>query len=402
MPVLHTSSGFVRYKAYCANIKPADDICCYSLRLHDPDAAGAIRAKASTHGQDKCLTTTFRTDETDEGGSNEQGTNDPRTNVRSNEQGTYDPRTNVPTSMQLDSQEADDPSGRADDLRAMQQDTQLRPAPLPMEFQAIQVSNDMPHIIEDEEVNFRNDQQELLHWHHRLGHMPFSRLREAAEVGIIPRRLRNIKPPKCTACMYARATKKPWRTKAPPAGMEIPSVTAPGAVVSVDQLESSTPGFIGQLKGWLTKQRYSCATVFVDQYSDLTFVYLQRSTNADETLDAKEAFERFAYQHGVKIKHYHADNGRFNERAWIQHLHHQNPQQTQSYSGVGAHHQNGVAEKRIRDLQDCARTMLLHAQRRWPEAINEHLWPCAIRAAADVDNSLPRLKTKQSPIERFS
>ena len=105
--------------------------------------------------------------------------------------------------MQLDSQEADDPSGRADDLRAMQQDTQLRPAPLPMEFQAIQVSNDMPHIIEDEEVNFRNDQQELLHWHHRLGHMPFSRLREAAEVGIIPRRLRNIKPPKCTACMYA-------------------------------------------------------------------------------------------------------------------------------------------------------------------------------------------------------
>ena len=184
--------------------------------------------------------------------------------------------------------------------------------------------------------------------------------------------------------------------------MEVPSVNAPGAVVSVDQLESSTPGFIGQLKGWLTRQRYSCATVFVDHYSDLTFVYLQRTTSADETLDAKEAFERYAYQHGVKILHYHADNGRFNESAWIQHLQRQNPQQTQSYSGVGAHHQNGIAEKRIRDLQDCARTMLLHAQRRWPEAINEHLWPYAIRNAADVDNNLPRLKTKQSPLERFS
>ena len=46
--------------------------------------------------------------------------------------------------------------------------------------------------------------------------------------------------------------------------------------------------------------------------------------------------------------------------------------------------------------------MLLHAQRRWPEAINEHLWPYAIRNAADVDNNLPRLKTKESPLERFS
>ena len=169
-------------------------------------------------------------------------------------------------------------------------------------------------------------------------------------------------------------------------------MNSPGAVVSVDQLESSTPGFIGQLKGWLTRQRYSCATIFVDQYSDLTFVYLQCSTNADETLDAKEAFERYAYQHGVKIRHYHAENGRFNENAWIQYLKRQNPQQTQSYSGVGAHHQNGVAEKRIQDLQDCARTMLLHAQRRWPDAVSENLWPYAVRAAAEVNNTLPRLK----------
>ena len=187
------------------------------------------------------------------------------------------------------------------------------------------MSNDTPHVVEDEEVTFNDDQQQLLHWHHRLGHMPFARLKEAAEVGIIPRRLRNVSPPKCTACLYAKATKKPWRTKAPPSGMEIPSVNAPGAVVSVDQLESSTPGFIGQLKGWLTTQRYHCATVFVDHYSDLTFVYLQRSTCADETLDAKEAFERYAYQHGVKIMHNNTDNGRFNEIAWIEHLNRQNP-----------------------------------------------------------------------------
>ena len=104
----------------------------------------------------------------------------------------------------------------------------------------------------------------------------------------------------------------------------------------------------------------------------------------------------------VKIKHYHADNGRFNEAAFLEHLRQQNPQQTISFSGVGAHHQNGRAEKRIQDLQDAARSMLLHAQRRWPTAISKHLWPYAIRHAADVDNNLPRLKSKQSPIERFS
>ena len=70
-----------------------------------------------------------------------------------------------------------------------QHDARLRPTPLPMEFQAIQVSEDTPPIVEDEVVTFRDEQQALLHLHHRLGHMPFSRIQEAAEVRIIPRRL---------------------------------------------------------------------------------------------------------------------------------------------------------------------------------------------------------------------
>jgi hypothetical protein len=41
--------------------------------------------------------------------------------------------------------------------------------------------------------------------------------------------------------------------------------------------------------------------------------------------------------------------------------------QTISFCGVGAHHQNGIAEKRIGDLQRRATTILLHAQRRWCE-----------------------------------
>ena len=83
----------------------------------------------------------------------------------------------------------------------------------------------------------------------------------------------------------------------------------PGQIVLVDQLESTSPGFIAQLKGTLTQQRYKYATVFVDQYSRYTFVYLQKHITSQETVMAKHAFERSAEQCGVKIIHYHADNG---------------------------------------------------------------------------------------------
>ena len=49
--------------------------------------------------------------------------------------------------------------------------------------------------------------------------------------------------------------------------------TRPGQFVSVDQLESSALGFITQLKGILTKRRYTCAMVFVDHFSDVSYIH---------------------------------------------------------------------------------------------------------------------------------
>jgi hypothetical protein len=68
---------------------------------------------------------------------------------------------------------------------------------------------------------------------------------------------------------------------------------------------------------------------------------------------------------------------------------------------VGAHHQNGIAEKRIGDLQRRATTLLLHAQSRWPEAISTHLWTYAIRAANDSRNCTPTNENDASPMSRF-
>ncbi len=51
--------------------------------------------------------------------------------------------------------------------------------------------------------------------------------------------------------------------------------------------------------------------------------------------------------------------------------------------------QHTIAIKRIGDLQRKATTLLLHAQRRWPDAINTHLWPYAIRCANETRNTCP-------------
>ena len=128
-----------------------------------------------------------------------------------------------------------------------------------------------------------------------------------ASQGDLPKRLATVIPPFCAAGKYGKHTKRPWRTKGPQG--HIRTTTQPGQVVSVDQLKSTMPGFMAQLKGLLMTQCYNYTTIFVDQYFKLSFVFLQKRITSAETVFAKQSFEHFARDHGVKILHYHADNG---------------------------------------------------------------------------------------------
>jgi len=210
---------------------------------------------------------------------------------------------------------------------------------------------------EDEPLAAENPQAELLRWHYRLGHLSFARLRILALLGTIPRKLLTVKAPKCAGCMYGAMTRRPWRTRGTQNKNKLRVATAPGECVSVDQLESPVQGFIAQLKGKLTKRRYGAATIFVDHASRLSYVHLQSRVTAEETVEAKRAFEAYARSHGVIVKHYHADNGRFAENLFMSAV--AESGQTISFCGVSAHFQNGIAEKRIRDLSEQARKQLL-------------------------------------------
>jgi hypothetical protein len=155
------------------------------------------------------------------------------------------------------------------------------------------------------------------------------------------------------------------------------------------------------LRGTPTIDRYEVATVFIDHYSGVGYIHLQRTTSAEDTIEGKQLFEAWANTQHVTISHYHADNGIFADNKFRKSV--ANNNQRLTFAGVNAHFQNGMAEKRIRDLQETARTMLIHANKRWSTAINAHLWPYAVRYANDMFNEAPMLKHKDStPSELFS
>ena len=62
----------------------------------------------------------------------------------------------------------------------------------------------------------------------------------------------------------------------------------------------------------------------------------------------EHAFERAAYSHSVKILNYQADNGRFADNCFQKDW--ELKTQGLTFCGVGAHHQNGIAEQMIQTL----------------------------------------------------
>jgi hypothetical protein len=118
--------------------------------------------------------------------------------------------------------------------------------------------------------------------------------------------------------------------------------------------------------------------------------------------------------YAVTIRHYHADNGLFDTKAFKASV--TKAGQTLSFCRVNAHHQNGKAESRIKDIMTGGRTALLHAAHRWPKAIDASLWPAALKHYTNLRNVMPTEFTPggkqgrrklpdtydKSPLSRFS
>jgi hypothetical protein len=125
------------------------------------------------------------------------------------------------------------------------------------------------------------------------------------------------------------------------------------------------------------------------------------SLAATDTIISKRKFERFILESGrATIKEIRADNGVFTseefERDVMEHG------QQIRFSGVGAHHQNGVAERNIKTVVEMARCMMQHSALHWPDAFNEALWPYAMDYACWLWNNTPHKDSGVSPMELLS
>ena len=182
-----------------------------------------------------------------------------------------------------------------------------------------------------------------------------------SKLGILNRKFAKMpRIPKCASCAFGKAHKRPWRTKGKKSGsIRREDELAAGDGVSVNQLVSAQPGLIPQVSGTLTSARIMGATVFVDHATQFIYAHLMKDLTQDSTIEAKAAFEKLMATHNHKVRRYRADNGRFAEKPFLEAVSDANQQI--SFCGVGAHHQNAIAERGIKEITLSGQTMLLHA-----------------------------------------
>ena len=283
----------------------------------------------------------------------------------------------------------------------------------------------LPSLTDSSNVNLTSGQKELLMWHWKYG-ISMSRIQEL----MVPHRAKDangltdmmpcvITPvfktaatcpiPKCIACELGRARRRPTGSMKQLAVEEKAGILSanqyqPGDFVSMDQFVSGTPGRLFTGYGREAQHnRFQGGTIFNDAASGAIRVEHQVSLGAGETICAKERFEEWLYEQCcAEVKRYHSDNGVFTAAEFREDC--DSKLQQQTFSGVGAKHQNGRAERSIQTIMSMARTFMIHVALHWDEQGSDAvaLWPFAVRHAVWLHNRLPNAVTGLSPLEILS
>ena len=245
--------------------------------------------------------------------------------------------------------------------------------------------------------NLSGPQKQLLLDHQRLGHIHMRRIQrlyrdnsnadhDDTTPSCLPTTFRSSSTcaaPKCLACLYAKARRRPTQSKAnvphPQAGHLTPTdrKLSPGELVSMDHFESTVRGRLWHTRGReRPEHQFVGGTIFFDHGSKAIFCYPQVSLGSSDTINSKDRFEHSLSQTGQHVHRYHSDNGVFTSHAFQESLkapRHTFPSPTNTLSGVGAHHENAGAERAIQTVTYMARAMMIHCHIRWPSAFSPSL-----------------------------
>ena len=257
--------------------------------------------------------------------------------------------------------------------------------------------------------NLTSPQKELLKWHYRLCHQGLASLQRLLKTGALGnspllRAASKCDLPKCASCEFGKATRRPTdsttKTSVPEREYGLKKENLfPGQRVSMDHFTVTQKGRLYSSKGKThTDSMYSGGCIFVDHATgDIHIEHLVNFT-ATETIAAKQRYEKRMFDMGVTVQAYQSDNGIFASKAFVQEI--ENGLQNIKFSGVGAHHQNGIAERGIGTILTKVRTILIHAAIRWPDAADMSLWPMAVDYVVHQHNHMPRASAgMMSPLE---
>ena len=297
-----------------------------------------------------------------------------------------------------------------------------QPQPCPCTHKTAHVSQ---NVLDPKNANLSVSQKRLLLDHYRFGHVsmkviqslykepsdantPFIDSTTTCPPCVQPkvREQLTCSIPKCEICEIARARRRTTGVKKSKPTDSVPVLRVddlePGDCFSVDQYESSVRGRLPHTRGREgTSSRYRGGTLCYDHASGKIFARHQVSLGSTETIASKRSIEREALGCGVFVKEYHSDNGIFTSRDFEEAL--ENDEQFIKKSGVGAKHQNAVAERAIGTVQNMARAMLLHVRIHWPDEFDPALWPFALDYAIWIYNHIPHAdRANMCPEELFT
>jgi hypothetical protein len=291
-------------------------------------------------------------------------------------------------------------------LPSMYQAADFSPSPMTAPVEPPDVSRPMINnaILDEQNINLSRAQRELLGWHYKLGHVSMYSIQrfmhplkpldnanletEYATPCLITtrnQRTHSCQPPKCAACILAKMERCPTSTQVTPGSKNKHSLKgddlAPGDCISMDQYVVTQKGR-SLTKSSNDHEKYNGGTIYVDHSSGFLYNHNQISLRSGETLVGKRLLERNAAENGHVLRHFRADNGVFTSAEFKQDL--EAKRQSIKFSGVGAHHQNGIAERSIKTISYLARAMLIHSALRWPAKHDIELWPFALDHAVYV------------------
>ena len=112
--------------------------------------------------------------------------------------------------------------------------------------------------------------------------------------------------------------------------------------------------------------KFHGGTIFQDAAIGIIWVKYQVSLGAGETIISKIRLEEWLWEMAAaKISHLHSDNEVFTADMFCEDC--KSKHQSQSFSGVGAKHQNSLAERAIQTIIYMARTFMVHVSLHWCE-----------------------------------